>query len=194
MAGRIWPPDSPGSSALANQPNPRGQFQQDIPPEGNADRAVLAVLSAPLTCKFVVGVLGLSLNEHPHRFTANGASFTTWCAEDALFLPLMLDQTATVESYSPLSKEKVRLTVGPEGVEEVSPAGAVLSIVTLDPSVVDTSSGEAIYGNFCEQIHFFASRDEAEGWAAGRENIDIISVEEGYELGKLVFSEVLAYA
>ena len=142
----------------------------------------------------IVGIFGLSLNDHPHRFTVNGTSLTTWCAEDALFLPAMLDQTATVESYSPLSKEKVRLTVGPERVEDVSPAGSVLSIVTLDPSVVDTSSVEAIYGNFCEQIHFFASREEAEKWAAGRENIDILSVEEGYELGKLAFSEVLAYA
>ena len=52
---------------------------------------------------------------------------------------------------------------------------------------------EAIYRNFCEQIHFFASRDEAERWAAGRENIDILSVEED-ELGQLAFSELLAYA
>ncbi len=142
----------------------------------------------------IVGIFGLSLNDHPHRFTVNGASLTTWCAEDALFLPPMLKQTATVESYSPVSKEKVRLTLGPDGVEEVSPVGAVVSIVTLDPSKVDVSSVEAIYGNFCEQIHFFASREEAERWAAGRENIDILSVEEGYELGKLAFSEVLAYA
>ncbi len=142
----------------------------------------------------IVGIFGLSLNDHPHRFTVNGASLTTWCAEDALFLPAMLKQTATVESYSPVSKEKVRLTLGPEGVEEVSPAGAVVSIVTLDPSKVRTSSVEAIYGNFCEQIHFFASREEAERWAADRENIDIRSVEEGYELGKLAFSELLAHA
>jgi len=142
----------------------------------------------------IVGIFGLSLNDHPHRFTVNGASLTTWCAEDALFLPAMLDQTATVESYSPVSREKIRLTVGPERVEEVSPADAVVSIVTLDPSKVDTSSVEAIYGNFCEQIHFFASREEAEEWTAGRENIDILSVEEGFKLGKLAFSEVLAYA
>ena len=142
----------------------------------------------------IVGILGLSLNDHPHRFTVNGASLTTWCAEDALFLPAMLDQTATVESYSPVSREKIRLTLNPERVEEVSPADAVVSIVTLDPSKVDVSSMEAIYGNFCEQIHFFASREEAERWAAGRENIDILSVEEGYELGKLAFSELRAYA
>ncbi len=51
----------------------------------------------------IVGIFGLSLNDHPHRFTVNGASFTTWCAEDALFLPAMLGQTATVDSYSTVS-------------------------------------------------------------------------------------------
>ena len=142
----------------------------------------------------IVGIFGLSLNDHPHRFSVNGASLTTWCAEDALFLPAMLDQKATVESYSLLSKKKVRLTLGPDGLEEVDPADAVVSIVTLDPSKVDASSMEAIYVNFCEQIHFFASREEAERWDADRENIDILSVEEGYELGKLAFSELLAYA
>ncbi len=70
----------------------------------------------------------------------------------------------------------------------------MVSIVTLDPSKVDVSSVAATYGNFCEQIRFLASREEAERWAAGRENIDILSVEEGYELGKLAFSELRAYA
>ena len=142
----------------------------------------------------IVGILGLSLNDHCHRFTVNGASLATWCAEDALILPPMLKRTATVESRSPVSGEKIRLTLGPERVEEVSPANAVVSIVTLDPSKVDVSSLEAIYRNFCEQIHFFASREETARWAADREYIDILSVEEGYELGKLVFSELLTYA
>ncbi|MCI0796830.1 MAG: alkylmercury lyase, partial [Chloroflexi bacterium] len=73
----------------------------------------------------IVGIFGLLLNDHPHRFSVNGASLTTWCAEDALFLPAMLDQKATVESYSLLSKKKVRLTLGPDGLEEVDPADAV---------------------------------------------------------------------
>src|SRR5437016_3083939 len=29
----------------------------------------------------IVGIMGLSLNEHPHRFTVNGVSLTAWCAE-----------------------------------------------------------------------------------------------------------------
>ncbi len=142
----------------------------------------------------IVGVMGLSLNDHPHRFDVNGTRMRTWCAEDTLFLPAMLKQTATVESESPLTKEKIRLTVSPQRVEESNPAGAVVSIVVMDPDKADMSSAQAIWGTFCHHIFFFASREEAEQWAAGRDDIEILSLDEGFELGKQFWSKVLAYA
>ncbi len=142
----------------------------------------------------IVGIMGLSLNDHPHRFNVNGTRMSTWCAEDTLFLPAMLKQTATVESESPLTKEKVRLTVSADGVEESSPAGAVVSIVVIDPDNVDMSSAQAIWGTFCHHIFFFASREEGEQWTAGRDDIEILSLDEGFELGKQFWSKVLAYA
>jgi alkylmercury lyase len=92
----------------------------------------------------VVGIMGLSLNDTPHRFYVNGARMSAWCAEDTLFLPAVLDQTATVESKSPVTRGKVRLTVSPQGVEEVDPAGAVVSIVIVDPDDANMGSVEAI--------------------------------------------------
>src|SRR5437879_733773 len=41
----------------------------------------------------IVGMMGLSLNRHPHRFEVNGRALSTWCAWDTLFLPSLLDQT-----------------------------------------------------------------------------------------------------
>ncbi len=143
----------------------------------------------------IVGVVGLSLNENwAHRFYVNGASLRTWCAWDSLFIPPLLNQKVIIESDSPESKEKIRLTVSPERIEQSDPVDAVVSIVALDPKKHDVSSVEAIWGNFCHQVLFFASRDEAERWAAGREDIVILTVEEAYELGKQLFSGVLAYA
>ena len=142
----------------------------------------------------IVGVMGLSLSDHPHRFNVNGTQMATWCAEDTLFLPAMLKQTATIESESPLSKEKVRLTVSEDGVEGSDPPGAVVSIVVIDPDKADISSTPAIWGNFCHHIFFFASRQEGEQWAAGRDDIEILSLDEGFELGKQIWSKVLAYA
>jgi alkylmercury lyase len=51
---------------------------------------------------------------------------------------------------------------------------------------------EAIWGTFCHHIFFFASREEAGRWAAGRDNIEILSVEEAYELGRLFSSRLLS--
>ncbi len=34
----------------------------------------------------IFGVMGLSLNDTPHRFYANGTRMSAWCAEDTLFL------------------------------------------------------------------------------------------------------------
>jgi hypothetical protein len=41
---------------------------------------------------------------------------------------------------------------------------------------------------------FFASREEAQKWAQGMEDITILSVEEAYELGTKAFSRLLRYA
>ncbi len=62
----------------------------------------------------IVGIMGLSLNDHPHRFVVNRVELATWCAEDTLFLPAMLEQTATVESASPVSNQNIYLTISPQ--------------------------------------------------------------------------------
>jgi alkylmercury lyase len=141
----------------------------------------------------ILGIMGLSLNDTPHRFYVDGARMSTWCAEDALFLPTVLNQIATVESKSPVTRERVRLTVSPQGVEEVDPAGAVVSIVIVDPADANMGSVEAIWGTFCHHTFFFASREEAERWAASRDDIEILSVDEAFELGRQLSSRFLAY-
>ena len=142
----------------------------------------------------IVGAFALSLNAHPHRFSVDGTHLSAWCAEDTLFLPALLERTATVESPSPVSGRPIRLRVGRNGVEEVAPEGAVVSIAVVDPTPADVSSVEAIWGAFCHHIFFFASRAEAEQWAAGRADIEIVPVAEGFELGRLVASSILARA
>ncbi len=142
----------------------------------------------------IVGAMGLSLQDHPHRVSVDGVSLSAWCAEDTLFLPAILQQTATIESPSPVSGHPIRLRVSPERVEEVSPAGAVVSLVLVDPSREHMASVEAIWSTFCDHIHFFATRDEAEQWAAARDDLAILSVDEGFELGRQMWSRVLADA
>jgi alkylmercury lyase len=140
----------------------------------------------------IVGALGLSLQVHPYRLVVDGVSLSAWCAEDTLFLPAILRQTVTIESLSPVSGRPIRLRVSPERVEEVSPAGALVSLVLVDPSREHVASVEAIWSAFCNYIHFFATQDEAERWATGtgRDDIAILSVEEGFAWQRPVWSAV----
>lgn len=141
----------------------------------------------------IVGVLGLTLTETRHRFSVNGARMFTWCAEDTLFLPALLNETAAVESISPVSGQPIRLTVSPQRVEEVSPAGTVVSLVIVEPDRADMSSVEAIWSTFCHHIHYFTSREEAERWVAGREDVEVVPVHEAFDLGRLISSRFLAH-
>lgn len=160
-----------------------------------AAHAFLRPLTERDAADAVIGVLpGLSLGDHPHSFWVNGRRMSAWCAEDMLFLPALLGQTGTIESTSPLSREPVRLTVGPDGVRSVNPPEAVVSIPIVDPGDTTLGSVEAIWRAFCRHIHFFATREEAARWAAGRGDIAILTPDEGYRLGRRLTSRFRAQA
>ena len=165
---------------LGIDPNASEQFLQTVAERDDDDN--------------IVGALGLSLKGHPHRFNVGGIQMTAWCAQDTLFLPVMLQQTATVETQSPVSKEKIRITVGPEGVKEANPAGAVMSTVVFDPDSTELNTPTDIQMNFCRNIHFFASEEEVEQWAAGRSDIETLSLEEAFDLGYQLWPEAYSYA
>lgn len=142
----------------------------------------------------VVGIAGLSQNQHPHRFTVNGTRLATWCAWDSLFLPVMLQQTAEVSSRCPTTGETIRLTITPEGVTSKHPESAAISIVIPQPTTSGLESVEEIWMTFCHHIHFFASPQVAQEWVAARgQEIAILTVEEAFELGRLTLSEVLQH-
>ncbi|HKW95601.1 MAG TPA: organomercurial lyase [Methylomirabilota bacterium] len=161
----------------------------------NAAQIFLRPLTERDAADAIIGVFpGLSLAEHPHTLSVNGQRMSAWCAEDTLFLPALLGQTATIESTSPLSRAPVRLTVGPEGIQSVSPPEAVISIAIVDPDDTAADSVQAIWTTFCQHIHFFASRKEAERWAAGRADIAILTPDEGYQVGRQLTTRFLDQA
>jgi alkylmercury lyase len=167
-------------AALGIAPEPADTFLREVTERDADDR--------------IVGAMGLSLSDHPHRVSVAGISLSAWCAMDTLFLPAVLQQTAIIESPSPVSGHPVRLRVSPQRVEELSPAGAVVSLVLMDPSREHMASVEAIWSAFCRHIHYFATRDEAERWASGRDDIAILSVDEGFAWQRPVWSAVLLAA
>jgi alkylmercury lyase len=142
----------------------------------------------------VVGIAGLSQNQHPHRFTVNGIRLATWCAWDSLFLPVMLQQTALVSSPCTVTGEAIRLTITPEGVTSYQPASTVISIVIPQLTSSGLESVEEIWMTFCQHVHFFSSPQAAQEWVATREQeIAILTIEEAFDLGRLTLSEVLRH-
>lgn len=134
----------------------------------------------------VVGFLGLSTVPAVHRFTIDGRiddrPAWTWCAQDGLFLPELLDQTARIESRDPASGEAIRLTVSPTRVEADEPKGIVVSM--MPSKTADLTSAAGVIATVCHFIFFFASRASGERWAAERPGTLLLSFDEAFACGK----------
>lgn len=123
---------------------------------------------------------GLTLRPTPHRFTVAGEELYTWCALDTLIYPALLEHAAEVESVSPVSGETIRATVDPAaGVLTVEPATAVVSLVNVgqDPS---------IRTSFCNQVHYFASLEDAQPWLEQHPDGEVIPVADAYQIGAAI--------
>ena len=103
----------------------------------------------------IVGV-GLTLIPTPHIYKIDSHKLYTWCAVDALSLPVILKQNAEIESSDPVTGEKIHITVTPDRVEKVEPKTAVVSCV--DPT--------NIRGSWDHYVHFFSSPKTASKWIA----------------------------
>ena len=130
----------------------------------------------------VVGAFGLTLNPTPHHFQVGGHELYTWCALDALFLPAVLGQAARVESACAVTGENIRLTVMPDGVDSLEPAGALVSIVIPQASEACCS----VRGAFCNQVHFISSGEAASEWLAANQGAIVLSVDEAHKLGRIL--------
>ncbi|MGQ0551573.1 MAG: organomercurial lyase [Armatimonadota bacterium] len=139
----------------------------------------------------IIAFWGLALPEMPHRFHVDGRTLYTWCAWDSLFIPGILGKNARVESADPVTKQKISLVVGPNGVKEVTPAGTVVSFLAPE-----TPFDADVIQSFCHFVHFFSSPETASKWISEHPNTFILSVNEAYELGRLTnernFGEALA--
>lgn len=88
----------------------------------------------------------------------------------------------------------IRLRISPERVEQYEPANAVLSLVLPKPTKGGTKSAGEIWKLFCHHVFFFSSAEALAEWFKGSDHKPImLSVEEGYQLGRLAFAGILKY-
>lgn len=127
---------------------------------------------------------GITLEPTPHRFETGGKALYTWCALDTLIFPAVLGQPAQVSSPCHTTGTPVRVTVEPDRVTSVDPATAVVSVVAPNaPASIRTA--------FCNQVHFFASADAAQGWLDAHPGATVLPVADAFALGRPLAQQLL---
>jgi alkylmercury lyase len=132
----------------------------------------------------IVGYWGLSIPgayNSPHTLRMNGRTLSAWCAWDTLFLPQLVGHTAEIESTGPGQTGIVQLTITPQQVERVEPAGAQMSVIVPDTQEMQKN----VVTSFCHFVHFFPSRQAAESWTAKHAGTFLLSVHEAHVLARL---------
>lgn len=128
----------------------------------------------------ITGYWGLALPQMAHRLLIDGKTLYAWCAWDTLFIPELLGQTVRVESNCPKTRRRIQLTVAAQGVSDLDPPGAVMSLLTPEAAKVR----ENVVENFCHYVHFFHSSEAGENWISEHPGTFLLSIEEAYALGK----------
>ena len=125
---------------------------------------------------------GLTLVPTAHQFQVEQRILFTWCAFDTLTYPVGLHLSAQVTSRCPVTGSSIHLTVTPEQVFDLVPGEAQVSLI------VDVAAGccHNVREDVCNYGHFFASCEAATQWQAAHHQAVILSVEEVYQVGKLV--------
>ena len=139
---------------------------------------------------WIIGFMGLSVREFgDHRIELDGRLLTAWCAWDTLFLPALLEQTARVTSRCPTTGEQISMTVGADGPVDVRPDGAVLSFLAPERPF-----DAELMESFCHFVHFFASERTAHAWTAHHPGTLILSIDDGYHLGRQTNETMFGHA
>ena len=128
----------------------------------------------------IVGA-ALTLNPTPHQFTVRGHHLHTWCGFDALFLPLLLDETATVRSTCPVTGEQIRLTIEPDGTAaHVEPAGTHVAIV--GPEVATGCEATGPGSDVCTQMPLLSSARAGQTWLRGRSGVAVVDLDTAMQI------------
>jgi alkylmercury lyase len=113
----------------------------------------------------------------PHRLAPDVGDITTWCALDPLLIAPLITDEARVESADPVSGEPIRLTVTADGVRDLSPGTARVSMLAPDGPF-----GHDVVESFCHYVHFFASPETGEHWVAEHPGTFLLTVDEAFQV------------
>lgn len=116
----------------------------------------------------------------PHQIHLDGETLASWCALDTLLYPLLVGQAAHVVSTCPATGRSIRLTVTEQGIADLDPEGAVVSL--LVPS--ETTNVCNVQETICAYGHFFVDREAASTWPDLHPEAVLLSVEDAARVAR----------
>lgn len=122
---------------------------------------------------------------HEVELTASGVRPFAMCAIDAVGVPFMADQAATIRSRDPKTGEGIEVRVDPAGLLQWDPPGAVV--------LAALSGGGPSASCCCPHVNFVGSRDQAETLltASSASHESIFEMPEAIDLGRRLFGTLL---
>jgi alkylmercury lyase len=125
---------------------------------------------------------GLTFRPTAHQFRMKQHTLFAWCAFDTLTYPVELHLSARITSRCPVTGRSIRLLVTPEQVLDLDLKEAHVSLV-VDVAAQCCSN---VREDVCTYGHFFHERKAAIQWQAAHSQALILTVEEAYQVGRLV--------
>lgn len=188
LAARLAPGDNAGESAdfllallhrlVAGQPVAPATLAGTLGwTEGQMAAAMARAAGMERDAHGAITGYALTLNETPYRFITSGRTLYGWCAFDTLFFPPLLDCSARVRSVCAQSGAPIALSVAPDAIHDLQPAGAAISIL-LPGEADDIRTG------FCCRVRFFASMALGRKWAAAHPEIEVMPVTDVFALAR----------
>jgi alkylmercury lyase len=129
----------------------------------------------------VIGFGGLTLRPTPHQLLLGAQVLHSWCAWDALFLPVVLGRPSFVRSRCAGSGVPVTLSVGPDAIADRHPATLTLSFARPGHD-----APADVRGRFCSLVHFFADQAAAQEWAHHHPGTFPVDADDAFEVGREV--------
>ena len=129
----------------------------------------------------VAGFWGLAIEplDPEYSLQIDGRTSYAWCALDTLFIPPLMGKTVSVQGTDPVNGRRVSLVVDGDGVRELTPPGAVVSMV-----IPDGPFGYDVIESFCHKVLFFVSEESGRSWVAQHEGTTLLTVQEAFEVGR----------
>lgn len=129
----------------------------------------------------ITAFIGLSLAPTAHSFTVGAHKLYTWCVLDALFLPEIIGEHASVATTCPASGQAINLEIAPDRIVASSPPGVVMSFVAPDAQ----SCRENLRGALCSHVNLFAGTNIFVDWAKSRPGVAYIPLVEAFDLARM---------